>query len=1153
MFHRILALLGATLALATVSAQTEAGYYRFPSIHQDTIVFTAEGDLWRVAATGGTAQRLTTHPGFELLPAISPDGRWIAFSAQYEGPQEIYLMPLAGGLPKRLTYEGEAALVRGWTPDGRILYATRHYSTLPDNQLVALDPQTGQRTFVPLAQADEGAYDPTGRTLVFTRYAFQGSHAKRYIGGTAQNLWRLDPGAEQALPYHPDFKGVSRWPMWAGDRIFFTSERDGTSNLWSMRPDGTDLRQHTHHADFGIKSPQHHAGRIVYQNGADLWLYDIRTNQTRRLDIALASDFDQLRETWITKPGEYTTGFSLSPDGDRLALVVRGQVFVAPAQQGRLVEVTRRPGVRYRSASFTPDGQSLLVLSDESGEVEFWKFPANGVGAGTQLTEGGETLRMAGQLSPDGKWIAYTERDDDLLLYNLETKQTKLIAHSKSRDFITPELDWSPDSQWLAYAFTGESGNTQIMLYSLATVSITPVTSDRVISGSPTFSPDGKWLYFLSDRSFRSLVGSPWGPRQSEPFLDKPTKIYLLALGEATRSPFQPNDELAKDEKSASKETKKPEPAEKPEPATDEKKPEPTSLAGKLAEEKPADDTPPAEAKPEAKRADAKSKDKKPVEVKVVLDGIMDRLWEVPVASGNYSALNVGERALFVLDRDAGATGPAASRLLAVEIKNRDIEATTVLSGLSGYRLSADGKKLLVRQGENFAIIDAAAKAAGDTAKQRVNLSALRFPYSPRESWRQMFTDAWRLHRDYFYDRAMHGVDWKTNLAKHLPLVERVTDRAELNDALNYLISELSALHTDANGGDYRDVEPQIPVATLGARWSRDEAAGGYRLDRIYQSDPEFLERRGPLLRPGLGIRDGDIITEINGTPTLSVADAAALLRNQANRQVLLKIAPANGGEPFQRIVTPLPANEAAGLRYTDWEYTRRLRVDEQSSGQIGYVHIRAMGTDNFYEFVRGYYAAANKGGLILDLRHNRGGNIDSWMVSRLMRQAWMWWSQRDGDAYPHLQHAFRGHLVVLVDAWSASDGETMPNALRHLKIGTSIGVRTWGGGIWLTGSNALVDRGIARAAEFGSFIPGEGWVIEGEGFTPDIIVDNNPVPAFRGEDAQLDAAIKHLQERIAKDPRHLIPTPPPGPVKTGLPWTKEEALKVTPLPPLKS
>ncbi len=1133
---RFARLLLPALGLVTGLSAATAGYYRFPSIHGDTIVFTAEGDLWRASAAGGTAHRLTTHAGFELLPAISPDGKWVAFTAQYEGPQEVYVMPLTGGLPHRLTWEGENALVRGWTPDGQVLYATRHYATLPSNQLVAIHPETGERTFIPLAQADEAAFGEDGRTLYFTRYSFQGSHAKRYEGGTAQNLWRLEPGAKEAVQYHPDYKGVSRWPMFSGGRIYFASERDGTSNLWSMRPDGSDLRQHTKHADFGVKSPQQHGGRIVYQNGADLWLLDTRDGRNDRLTITLASDFDQTRETWVEKPVEQVTAFTLSPTGDRLALVARGRVFVAPAPgtgSSRLVEATRASGVRYRSAEFTPDGKSLVVLSDESGEVEFWRLPANGVGAGRAITRGAETLRMSGQLSPDGKWIASAERDQELWIFDAETGEGVLVDKSRHRDFDNVSFDWSPDSRWLAYVRTAPSGNPVIHLYDREAKRSVPATSDRVVSYNPAFSPDGKWLYFLSERNTNSLVPSPWGPRQPEPFLDRPMKIYQLALGRETRSPFQAPDELAADEAKAA--------AKKPgdQPAKKDDEPAPEKPA-EDDEAEPAKDEAGKEAAAPAKAAgkSAPARPTKPVtpKVEVVLEGLMERLWEVPVPAGNYNNLTVSSGALFVLDRDATAPAPTTpgtgvNRLVAIAIKNRDIETTTVLAGISTYRLSGDGKKLAIRQGENFLVIDAAARAATDVAKARVNLSGMRFAYTPRETWRQMFTDAWRLHRDYFYAPNMHGVDWKANHAKHLPLVDRVTDRAELNDVLAYLISELSALHSTASGGDFREVTPRIEVASLGARWTRDAAAGGYRLDRIYQYDPDYLERRSPLRRPGAGIAEGDVVVAINGVPTLSVPDAAALLRDEAGRQVLLRIKPAAGGEEFSRIVTPISPDAAAGLRYADWQLSRRQEVDRLSSGQFGYVHLRAMGTENFHEFVRQYYAAGNKAGLILDLRHNRGGNIDSWLLARLMRQPWMWWAPRDSDAQPNMHHAFRGHLVVLVDAWTASDGETMANGVRRLGLGTSIGVRTWGGGIWLrTGITALVDRGFATAAEMGSYIPGEGWTIEGPGFTPDILVDNNPAVAFRGEDTQLTAAVKHLQALVAKDPKHLAPPIPPYP-----------------------
>jgi tricorn protease len=737
------------LALAGLASASE-GYYRFPSIHGDTIVFTAEGDLWRASAKDGEAQRLTTHAGLEYLPALSPDGKSVAFSAQYEGPIEVYVMPLAGGLPKRLTFEGESAFVRGWTRDGKVLYATRHYSTIPDNQLVAIDPATLARTFIPLAQADEAAFDDEGKTIFFTRYSFQGSHAKRYVGGTAQNLWRLDPAAKDAIPYHPDYLGVSRWPMFAQGRVYFASERDGTSNLWSMKPDGSDLKQHTKHADFGVRNPQQQGGRIVYQNGADLWLFDLKSGAPGRLALSLASDFDQTRETWVTKPVDFITATSLSPDGERVALVARGQVFVAPATgPGRLVEVSRKSGVRYRSAEFTPDGKSLLVLSDESGEVEFWQLPANGVGEGKQITKGGEVLRVSCQLSPDGKWIASAERDQELWVFPVGDGEPKLVAKSRNRDFDFASLDWSPDSKWLAYALTAPTGNARIFLHSLDSGQSTPVTSDRVGSSNPSFSPDGKWLYFLSDRTFNSAVGSPWGARVSEPFLDKQTKIYQLALGLETRSPFQAPDELSAPEKKA--DAKKPD-VEKPAPADskEEKKPEAVAQTEKQSDPKTSDQ-PAAEpaAKIEPQKSKTENRPAKPTTV--VLDGIMDRLWEVPVPAGNYGNLTATESALILINRETGAPAASATRIVAVPVKNKDIEVATVISGVSGLRVSADGKKLLARQGENFVVLETSARNVTDTAKQRVNLAGLRFAFSPRESWRQMFTDAWRLHRDYFF------------------------------------------------------------------------------------------------------------------------------------------------------------------------------------------------------------------------------------------------------------------------------------------------------------------------------------------------------------------------------------------------------------------
>ncbi len=1114
---RVRLFLACGLVAASLFAQPDSGrgYYRYPALHNDTIVFTAEGDLWRVGAAGGAAQRLTSHPGAETHAAISPDGATIAFTGHYEGQTEVYAMPLTGGTPKRLTFEGETpgAQVRGWTAGGLVLYSTRHYSTLPNAQLVTVDPRTLAQEFIRLAQADEAAYDDTGATMFFTRLSAQSSHAKRYKGGTAQQLWRWSKDTPEAVPFTKGYDGTSRWPMWWQGRVYFATDRDGTMNVWSAKPDGTDLKQLTKHADFGVKTPSLSRGRIVYQNGADLWLLDLVSGKAALVPITLASDFDQLREKWITKPMEYLTHTSLSPNGDRVALTVRGQVFVAPASAGRLVEVTRQSGVRYRQANFSgTDGKSLIVLSDESGEVEFWRAPANGVGSRAQLTKDGDTLRVEGFPSPDGNWLISAERNQDLLLFNLKTAEKRRVAVSHQRSFDNPEIAWSHDSQWFAFVNDHANGFSVIYLCDVATGTATAVTSGRTNSDSPAWSRDGKWLYFLSERSLQSVVPSPWGLRQPEPFFDKPVKIYQLALSAATkRSPFQPDDELTV--------------ADKKEPAT-------AAKSESDAKSETATATEPSTAA------------KKNADTVVQLEGIRTRLWEVPVPAGNYAQLHVNDKALFFTDRDRtpDSTATPTSRLRAVEIKNKDVELVTVTDSASGFQLSTDGKKILFRRTNNLYVIDAAAKEATALEKSKVNLDALKFSFLPRESWRQMFTDAWRLHRDYFYDKGMHGVDWKANLAKHAPLVERVTDRDELNDALTYMMSELSALHTAIVPGDVRGSpeEENVGLASLGARLVRDETAGGYRISDIYQGDPDYPDKLSPLQRPGQRIAENDVITSINGIPTLSVPDAGALLRNQASRQVLLHIKPAaaaadpaatpstTSGAEFDAIVSPLNSTDAASLRYTDWELSRRNRVEQKSNNQIGYVHLRAMGASDYSQWSRDYYPVLDRPALILDLRHNRGGNIESWLLSRLMRRPWMWWAPRNADPTPNMQSPFRGHLVVLVNEWTASDGETMANGVRKLGLGTLIGTRTWGGGIWLrSGINRLVDRGVITAAENGSFIPDEGWVVEGPGITPDIIVDNAPAATFRGEDAQLDAAIAKLKELLAKDPRPR-PTPPP-------------------------
>ncbi|MEM7350634.1 MAG: S41 family peptidase [Acidobacteriota bacterium] len=1101
--------LTAVLLLTTASpavAEAATGYYRFPAIHDEVVVFTAEGDLWRVEATGGEARRLTTHPGQEAHAAISPDGRRVAFAGDYEGPTEVYVMPLEGGQPRRLTWEGDTVRVVGWSPTGEILYATRAFSMLPNVQMVRLDPSTGQRTVLPLAQAADGVYDPSGETLFFTRLPFQGSYTKRYRGGMAQSLWRFD-GAAEAGSLTADFPGTSREPMWWKGRVVFVSERDGTLNLWSMAPDGSDLRQHTRHTGWDVKSPDLSGNRVVYQLGADLHLFDLESGTDRKLEITLASDFDQRRERWIDEPLDYLTSAHLSPAGDRVVLTARGQVFVVPAGTGRLVEASRPQGVRFRNARFLPaadspgsepaaDADAVVVLSDESGEVEFWKLDPRGVEAAEQLTRGGTELRFDGYPSPDGRRLAYVEKDHELWVLDLAAGEPHHVATSLSFGF--GEIAWSPDGRWLAFGIRAANDLSQIRLYDSRDHSILDLTSDRFNSHDPAWSSDGRWIYFLSERHLVSLSREPWGIYQPGPFLDRTTKIYQVALRQGLRSPFMPVSEI-------DAEIGRPTGS----PNGEGGKGEPSASDGKGG--------------------------KKKLQVEIDRDGLMQRLHEVPVRPGNYSGLAVNDKHLFWLDTETSLERTLSLQALA--IRADEPAAKTLLPSLDFYELSQNGHKLLIGKRDKLYVVDAEAEPLKNLGNSQLSLGGWAFALQPREEWRQMFRDAWRLLRDYFYDPGMHGVDWQAMLDKYLPLVDRVTDRAELSDLFGELTGELSTLHHYVRGGDHREGTDQILPASLGARLERDEAAGGYRVAHIYATDPDLPAERSPLARPGVEVDEGDVVLAINGVATLSVADPGVLLRHQAGKPVLLQVKPGAKGDAasgglHETIVEPITPRQARELRYDAWEHERRLRVEAAGEGDLGYVHLRAMGGSNYTEWARHYFPVYHRKGLIIDVRHNRGGNIDSWILGSLIRRPWMWWKPRHGRVYRNMQFAFAGHMVVLVNERTASDGEAFAEGFRRLGLGKVIGTRTWGGEIWLTSSNFLVDQGIATAAEFGVYGPEGEWLIEGHGVEPDIVVDNPPHATFDGEDAQLEAAIEYLQQRIRDDPP-TIPQPPPYPDKS--------------------
>ena len=1068
---RCLTLAVFVLASSQAFAQTPAGtlgFYRYPSVHGQTVVFAAEGDLWSVGLGGGLAHRLTSHASEETDPAISPDGNTLAFTARYEGPAALYTMPISGGAPTRWTYDGDAAVATSWTPDGKLVYRTLQYSSIPKLGLVQLNMADGTRNVVPLAGASEASYDASGKTVYFARPGFHNNVTKRYTGGTARNIWKYTNGAAEAVNLTDDYKGESHSPLWFNGRVYFVTDRDGSMNIWSMAEDGKDKKQITRHTQWDVRDPSVSDGKIVYQYGADLWVLDIASGQSKQIAITLASDLDQLRENWVTDPWNYLTSAHLSHDGDRVALTSRGRLFVAPVKTGRFVRASKQDSVRFRDAVFANDGKSLIALSDETGELEFVRLPANGVGANEVLTKNGNILRFASRPSPDGKWLAWNDNNRDLWVMNLATKEMRKV--SENREGIG-DYSWSPDGRWLAFVMQAANTFQQIKIYSVETGRSTALTTDRTNSTSPAWDPKGEFIYFLSDRNLKTLVGAPWGNRRPEPYFDKEIEIYQVALRAGLRSPFLPDDELSK--------------------------------------------RPVAPARPDTTV--------KPVQIE--LEGLPLRIRRVPVPSCNFDALNVTTDALFYTARASGADGK--TDLTAFKISNEKQEPVVVVDDVRSIEMSANGKKILVRKGNNLHVVDARAVKVANLNDARVDLTGWTFAIDTRDDFRQIFVDAWRLERDWFYDPSMHGVDYKTTLNKYLALVPRITTRNELSDLIGWAVGELSALHTSVGGGDLRRGEDNVTVASLGARMFRDPAKGGYRIDYVYRTDPDYPAERSPLADPELNVKAGDVITAVNGTKTLAVKDIGELLRNEVGKQVLLTI----GSGATSREIVVQPIGNEQNLRYTDWEYTRRMETEQKSDNKIGYVHLRAMGGGDIDQFYREFTPQFNKQGIVLDMRQNRGGNIDSWVLEMLSRKPWMYWKDRVGEPYWNMQGAFRGHMVMLVDQETASDGEAVADGFRRLGLGVVIGTRTWGGEIWLSGANTLSDNGVARAPMSGVYGPEGKWLIEQEGVVPDITVDNLPHATFNGRDAQLEAAIAYLQKKIAEDPRP-VPKAPPYPKK---------------------
>lgn len=1040
------------------------GYYQSPTLHGSTLVFASEGDLWRVTVTGGTASRLTSHATEVLEPHISPDGRWLAFTGRYDGGFDVYVMSLAGGPARRLTHESDRVRVQGWTPEGEVLYATA--SAVGPSWywlLRSVDPETLRTRELPLADAREAAFDGAGN-VYFTRFGLEvtADNARAYRGGAMAQLWRfrLDGGAE-AVRLAPEHEGNLTRPMWWEGHLYVVSDADGLFNIWRMDADGGNARSLTAHTDFEVRGATMADGRIVYQHGADIRLFEIATSRDVLVDIRLGSDRSRMRTRWLDSPTSYLNSIGFAPAGDRVALTVRGHLAIAGTGDLRRIEIALPEASRARQAVISPDDEWVYAFVDADGDQEVWRFPADGRGHGQPLTDDAAGNRMAMHLSPDGRYLAHHDRRGRLWLLDTGSGTNRQIDDARGMTYR--DVVWSPDSRTLALVRTDTPARRpQLVLYDLATDRAHVLTTDRYESYSPAFSPDGRWLFFLSDRNFVPTPGSPWGDRNMGPLFDRRTRIYALALQPGNHFPLAPRTELSPD------------------------------TPGRTASRNTDADLP-----------------------AIHHDGLGARLHEAPVRPGNFSGLMATNERLYLLERTHGTGQLPALRTIELA---PDPRLETFAEGVTYAELSADRARLLLRRSPTeLLIVPAGRQMPGDLRGARVRVGSWRLALEPAEEWRQMFLDAWRMQRDYLFDPEMRGQDWDAARAKYLPLVERVGDRRELDDLLGQMVAELGVLHSQVRGGEYPHDPETAQPSFLGGTF--ELVPEGARITHIYRTDPELPSQRAPLAQPGVELHAGDVITAINGRLVSAPGDMERLLAHQAGEQVRLDYL--REGQAGSVIAQPVNAGRDAWLRYSDWVTSRRETVDAASDGRIGYLHLRAMGSGDVADFAREFYAAFDRDGLIIDVRRNRGGNIDSWIIEKLLRRAWSFWQPPGQDPYWNMQQSFRGHLVVLIDPLTYSDGETFSAGVKSLGLGPLIGQRTAGAGVWLSDTNRLVDQGIMRAAQTPQYDEHGRWIIEGYGVAPDIEVENLPHATWRGEDAQLERAVTELLRLLGTEPVH--------------------------------
>lgn len=1066
------------------SQDEEARLLRFPAIHGDQVVFSYAGDLFTVAKTGGVARKLTNDDGYEMFAKFSPDGKTIAFTGQYDGNTEVYTIPAEGGVPERITYTatlsrddlsdrmGPNNIVMAWKDDKTIVFRSRKQSFNSFvGQLFEVPAEGGLSAQLPLPAGGFCSFSPDRKQMAYNQVFREFRTWKYYRGGMADDIWIYDFKTEKTVNVTNN-PAQDIFPMWHGDVVYFISDRDRIMNLFSYNTKNQETKKLTNYDKYDIKFPSLGNDAIIYENGGYLFYFDLKLGVPTKIEVQILNDFTESRPQW-KDAGKSVRSATVSPDGKRVVAAGRGDMFSLPVKSGITQNLTNTNNVHERSCDWSPDGKYIAWISDETGEQEIFIMKQDGSEKPVQVTKNGDTYKFSLDWSPDSKKIAWTDQKKRLFYVETESKnivQVDKIDNGEIRDYA-----WSPDSKWLAFVKPNSQEVETIFLYNLENKTMQPVTSQWFDSGDPSFSPDGKYLYFSSNRSFNPTYSwTEWNHSYGNM-----SKVFMLTLAKETKSPFEPEND-------------------KVEIADNEKKPE----------EK--------EAKKEEKKEDG-------VNVKIDFDGISDRVIELTPDGAAYWGVLAVEGGVYYTRFKTGDQKPT---MFYYDLKDKK---ENEVGSFGGYEISGNGKKMLVMDNGKIAVIDLPKNKA--KVDEYVDVSKMKVWVDPKKEWQQIFDESWRQMRDFFYDPNMHGVNWDNIKNKYNPLIPYVNSRYDLTYIIGEMIGELNVGHAYVNGGD-RPQPARIKTGLLGAQLVRDNS-GYYKIEKILRGENWNQSVRSPLTEIGVNVSQGDFIIAVNGRSTKDMTDIYQSLVGQAGNQVELTVS-SSASDKDTRNVIVVPIDDESELYYYEWVQGNIKKVNDATNGEVGYIHIPDMGPEGLNQFVKYFYPQIRKKALIIDDRGNGGGNVSPMIIERLRREIGLMAMGRNTMGDPTPGATINGPMVCLINQYSASDGDLFPYQFRKYNLGKLIGTRTWGGVVGIRGSLPFIDGGELTKPEYAHYsADGSQWIIEGLGVEPDIEVRNDPATEFKGVDEQLNKAIEVIKEEMAKWPMKDLPKPPPFPNKS--------------------